>query len=118
MSREQTWQVNLELITTPKMPAAIDEITNRGYISSIISKYIEAVTLGHTGCGLIETSLYVWVIKGKYSIKNVSPNTIPANTLTIFFRVCESEIDDDGDIPKNGNESNASITTIGITFIK
>jgi len=98
------------------MPAAIDETTNKGNISSIISKYIEAVTLGHTGCGLIETSLYVWVIKGKYNIKNVSPNTIPANILTIFFRVCESNIGDD--IPKAGNESNTSINMIGITFNK
>jgi hypothetical protein len=55
----RAWAVSLELTTTPRMPAAIDETSSMGYISSIIPKYIEAVTLGHTGCGLIETSLYV-----------------------------------------------------------
>jgi hypothetical protein len=46
-------------MTIPSIPVAIAETTNSGYILSIIPKYIEAVTFGHTGCGLAKTSLYV-----------------------------------------------------------
>jgi uncharacterized membrane-anchored protein YitT (DUF2179 family) len=46
------------------IPVTAAGITIKGYILSIILKYIELVRLGHTVWEFDKTSLYVWVIKG------------------------------------------------------